>query len=51
METKVYLTKAGVKVAVFHRNASGLAWQHPYDRKAECGACQGTSTAAPKETR
>lgn len=48
MRTYVYLSADGVKYAVYHRNESNLSWQHPYAARKKCGACTGSSTAAPK---
>lgn len=49
MSTWTYVNKDGERYLVFHRNPSGLSWEHPYVEKTTCGACLGTSTAAPIE--
>lgn len=49
MTSYTYTDRDGNRVAVFHRNRSGRAWEHPYAERETCGACQGTSEAAPAE--
>lgn len=48
METFTYTDRSGERYAVFHRNRSGMSWEHPYSEKKTCEACQGTSERAPK---
>jgi hypothetical protein len=47
-QTWVYRDKEGVDYLVVHRNTNLLIWDHPYDERATCKVCLGTSEAAPK---
>lgn len=49
MKTWVYLSRDGERYLIYHRNVSNRTWVHPYSEKGTCGACLGTSTAAPED--
>lgn len=50
MKTVLEVMRDGLTpIRVFHRNASDRCWVHSLEERADCGACQGTSTAAPTE--